>query len=115
MNSNVKTAIFWVVLICIAVLLWTVVKHGKGTTDNPLMFSQFMYQAENGKVKQVTISGNEVRGEYHDGTGLKTTIPLNYPDIYKILREKNVAIDIKDAGTSNWVSILINAVPFVLL
>ncbi|MCS7024137.1 MAG: ATP-dependent zinc metalloprotease FtsH [Bryobacteraceae bacterium] len=115
MNSNVKTAIFWVVLICIAVLLYTVVKHGKGRPDQPLTFSQFLYQVENGKVKNVVISGNEVRGEYTDGTGIRTTIPLNYPDIYKLLREKNVGIEIKEASSGNWVSILINAVPFVLL
>jgi cell division protease FtsH len=42
-------------------------------------------------------------------------IPLNYPDLYKQLREKNVNVDIKEAGTTHWVSILINAIPFVLL
>ncbi|MBI3680477.1 MAG: ATP-dependent metallopeptidase FtsH/Yme1/Tma family protein [Acidobacteria bacterium] len=115
MNSNVKTAIFWVVLICVAVLLWTVVRHGKGRPEHQLTFSQFLYQVENGKVKSVTIAGNEVRGSFNDETGLHTTIPMNYPDIYKLLREKNVGIDIKEASTSNWVSILINAVPFVLL
>ena len=115
MNSTVKTAIFWVVLVCVAVLLYTVVKHGKGRPDQPLTFSQFLYQVENGKVKSVTIAGNEVHGEYADGLGLRTTIPLNYPDIYKLLREKNVGIDIKEASSGNWVSIVINAVPFVLL
>ena len=53
MNSNVKTAIFWVVLICVAVLLWTVVKHGKNKPPANLTFSQFLYQVESGKVKKV--------------------------------------------------------------
>jgi len=115
MNSNVKTAIFWVVLICVAVLLWTVVRHGKGRPISPLTYSQFLYQVENGKVKGITMSGNDVQGTLTDDSGFRTTIPLNDPDLYKKLREKNVGMDIKDAGTSNWVSILINAVPFVLL
>ncbi len=116
MNSNVKTAIFWVVLICVAVLLWTVVKHGKTRAEQPLTFSQFKYQVEQGKIKRVSISGNEVRGDYLEGDmGFRTTIPLNYPDIYKQLLEKNVNVEIKEAGTSNWVSVLMNVIPFVLL
>jgi cell division protease FtsH len=115
MNSNIKTAIFWVVLICVAVLLWTVMKHGKGRPEHELIFSQFLYQVENGKVKSVTISGNDVRGTFTDDQRLHTTIPLNYPDIYKLLRDKNVSIDIKEASNSNWVSILVNAVPFILI
>ncbi|MCC6390780.1 MAG: ATP-dependent zinc metalloprotease FtsH [Bryobacterales bacterium] len=117
MNSNVKTAIFWVVLICVAVLLWTVVRHGKGRPETPLTFSQFLYQVDSGKVKSVTISGTEVHGAFNspEDSGFHTTIPVNYPDLYKQLQEKNVGMDIKEAGTSNWVSILINAIPFVLL
>ncbi|MDX1985015.1 MAG: ATP-dependent zinc metalloprotease FtsH [Bryobacteraceae bacterium] len=116
MNSNVKTAIFWVVLICVAVLLWTVVKHGKTRAEQPLTFSQFKYQVEQGKIKKVSIAGNEVRGDYTEGDlGFRTTIPVNYPDIYKLLLEKNVNVEIKEASTSNWVSVLINAIPFVLL
>ena len=30
MNSNIKTLIFWVVLICLVVLLFAVVKTGQG-------------------------------------------------------------------------------------
>jgi cell division protease FtsH len=70
---------------------------------------------ENGKVKSVTISGDDVRGTFTDDQRLHTTIPLNYPDIYKLLRDKNVSIDIKEASNSNWVSILVNAVPFILI
>ncbi len=115
MNSNVKTAIFWVVLICVAVLLWTVVKHGKNKPPANLTFSQFLYQVESGKVKKVTIAGNDVSGELEDDNQFRTTVPLNYPDLYKQLRDKNVGMEIKEAGTSNWVSILMNVVPFVLL
>ncbi|MCL6507747.1 MAG: ATP-dependent zinc metalloprotease FtsH, partial [Bryobacteraceae bacterium] len=61
------------------------------------------------------IAGTEVRGVYKDKTGLRTLIPVNYPDVYKLLREKNVEVEIKEAGSSHWVSILINAIPFILL
>jgi cell division protease FtsH len=116
MNSNVKTAIFWVVLICVAVLLWVVVQTGKARPDEQLSFSQFLNQVEAGKVARVTITGSEVRGEYKDQQkGLRTLIPTNYPDIYNLLRDKNVDVDIKEASSGTWVSFLIQTVPFLLI
>ena len=115
MNSNVKTAVLWIVLICVVVLIWVVVKAGKGGAEAQPTFTEFMNQVEQGKVKGVQISGNQVKGQYTDGSRLVTMIPMNYPDLYKTLREKNVNMDIREASSGNWVSILINAIPFVLL
>ncbi len=117
MNSNVKTAVFWVVLICVAVLLWTVVRTGKTRMEEELTFTAFLSEVEAGKVKDVVITGNEVTGSYKDDSDrpLRTVIPANYPDIYDLLREKNVNVEIKDSGNGTWVSLLINAIPFVLL
>jgi cell division protease FtsH len=117
MNSNVKTAVFWVVLICVAVLLWAVVRNGQNKKEENLSLTAFFTEVENGRVRQVEISGNEVKGTYADDTTktLRTTIPLNYPDLYKTLREKKVNVNIKEASSSQWVSLLVNAIPFVLL
>ncbi len=115
MNSNVKTAIFWVVIIMGAVLLYAVVYNQKAKVEQPISFSQFLNEINGSRVKSVTIAGNEVRGEFKDGVGLKTLIPTNFPDIYKMLSEKGVNVEIKEANSSHWVSVLINAIPFVLL
>ncbi len=116
MNSNVKTAIFWVVLIMVVVLLWTVVKQGQRRAERQLSFTEFVTAVEEGKVKQVTITGMELRGSYKDdNTGLHTTIPPNYPQLYDLLRAKGVDTVVKEASSGNLVSILVNAIPFVLL
>jgi cell division protease FtsH len=116
MNSNIKTAIFWVVLICVAVLLWAVVRTGNTRKEQSLTFTQFLNEVDSGRVKHVTITGNEVKGTFRDdNTALRTLIPSNYPDIYKTMREKGVNVEIKDANTSGWVSMLVNFVPFLLL
>jgi cell division protease FtsH len=78
-----------------------------------------MQAVEEGKVKSVTVNGStgDVQGQYNaaDGRTFHTNIPTNYPAIYDLMRQKNVAVTVvKDSGTG-WVSILINAVPFVLL
>ncbi len=116
MNSNVKTAIFWVVLIMVVVLLWTVVKTGQKRADRQLTFTQFVNDVKSGKVQSVTINGMEVNGAYKDDNGgLHVLIPANYPNVYTLLQDNGVNIDIKEASSSSWVGVLINAIPFILL
>ena len=116
MNSNIKTAIFWVVLICVAVLLWTVVRTGKSKPQQAINFSQFLEDVDNGKVKAVTFNGTDVTGDYKDvNAGFRTQVPINYPDLYKKLEDKKVTMDFKEANSGNWISLLVNASPFILL
>jgi len=103
-------------LIGIAVLLFAVVRTGQGRKEETLTFTGFLDKVQQGQVKEVTISGNEVHGVYQSqNLGLHTLIPTNYPDIYKLLQEKNVNVEIKDASSGNWISILLNASPFIVL
>jgi cell division protease FtsH len=115
-NSNIKTALFWVVLICLVVLLWTVVRTGKHTPEQQITFTDFLNKVQEKKVKEVTISGNEVHGLYVDGqNGLRTLIPTNYPSVYDLLRQNDVNVDIKDSNSNPWFSLLVQASPFILL
>jgi len=115
MNSNVKTAVLWIVLVCVAVLLYVVVKSGRGPTEVQYSFTDFMNQVDQGKVKKVSISGTDVKGILVDSTNFKTLAPVNYTDYYKTLREKNVNLEFHEASSGNYISILLNAIPFVLL
>jgi cell division protease FtsH len=115
-NSNIKTLVFWVVLICVAVLLFTVVKTGQGPKEQQISFSELLDKIQNGEVAEVNISGSDVHGLYQNRQlGLHTNIPPNYPDIYNLLRSKNVAIKYNDASQNNWLGILLNASPFIVL
>ncbi len=117
MNSNIKTAVLWVVLIAVGVLLWTVVKSGKGRPERQVNFSQFLAEVESGKVKSVKFSGTDVSGEYKETAegGFHTQSPLNYPDLYKTLLDKGVTMEFKEPNSGNWISLLVNASPFILL
>ncbi len=64
MNSNVKTIIFWAVLICVAVLLWTVVHTGKSKPEREISYTQFMDEVEKTNVKNVVITGQEARADF---------------------------------------------------
>jgi cell division protease FtsH len=115
-NSTVKTVVFWLVIVVSAFLLWTVVKQGSsGQKDREVNFSQFMQDVDQGKVAEVTIIGMEIRGKESDNSLFHTTVPANYPDMIKTLRDKNVTIIIKDISNGSWPSWLLNLAPLVLL
>jgi len=108
--------IFWAVLICLVVLLFAVVRTGQGRKEQQITFTEFLNKVQEGRVKEVTINGSEVHGVYQDPSlGLHTYIPVNYPDLYKQLQDRSVNVEIKDTSSGNWVSILINLSPFIVI
>jgi len=115
-NSTVKTVVFWLVIVLCAVLLWQVVKSGtNGPKESPINFSQLMSDVDQGKVKEVTIAGTEVHGKNTDGTAFSTTVPANYPDMYKSLRDHNVQVSIHDNQGGSWPSWLLQLSPLILI
>ena len=54
-------------------------------------------------MKEVTITGMEVRGKYqNDNSAFHTTVPANYPDMIKTLRDKGVSINVRDNTNGGW-------------
>jgi len=116
-NSTVKTVVFWLVIVLSAFLLWQVVKGaGGGQKETELNFSTFMSDVDQGKVKDVTITGMEVRGQFkNDNSAFHTTVPANYPDMIKTLQDKGVVMTFKDLNSGSWPSWLLNLAPLILL
>jgi len=115
-NSSVKTAIFWVVLICVAIVLIAVVRTGQGHKEDEVAFTEFLTKVDQHQVKAVTIDGTDVHADLTAGAnGLHTVIPSNYPDLYNKLISGGVGVTIKPANSGNWLSIILNASPFILL
>jgi cell division protease FtsH len=116
-NSTVKTVVFWLVIILSAVLLWQVVKAGSsGPKERTISFSEFLSDVDQGKIADVSITGTEVRGKFKDEKqAFNTTVPANYPDMFKTLKEKGVNMTVHDVSSGSWPSWLINLAPLVLL
>jgi cell division protease FtsH len=107
--------VFWVALLCTAILLWRVVQTGSTTREEQLNFTQFMQAVKDGKVSKVLITnGNQVTGEMGGGK-LTTVLPSDYPNIIDLLSENGVVIEVKESSTPPWLSFLLNASPFILL
>ncbi|MGO9259776.1 MAG: ATP-dependent metallopeptidase FtsH/Yme1/Tma family protein, partial [Bryobacteraceae bacterium] len=113
MSSNVKMLVFWAVLIGLAIVLFTVMRPGQ-EKERQVSVTEFVSRIKEGKVKEVSIAGTEVKGTFTDGP-FRTEIPANFPDIYRMLTDAGIKFDYKESGSSNWVSLLINISPFILL
>jgi cell division protease FtsH len=115
-NSTVKTVVFWLVIVLSAFLLWQVVKNSSGgQKDAERNWTQFMSDVNQGNVQEVTINGQEVRGKYRDGKPFHTSVPVNFPDMYKTLQDKGVQVTVRDISGGGWPSWLFNLAPIILL
>ncbi len=118
MNSTVKNIIFWVVMAVTALLIWAVVKSSTGEKIQDLTFTQFINEVNKDNVHDVTIAGTDATGtlkQPKENGKFRTTIPSNYPELYKALLEKNVDVKQKDSSGSNWMTWVANALPMILL
>ncbi|HMG01865.1 MAG TPA: ATP-dependent metallopeptidase FtsH/Yme1/Tma family protein, partial [Edaphobacter sp.] len=117
MNSTVKQILIWVFMITCLVFLWQFVVKGTGAgQEKNISLTQLLNDADAGKVSEVVVNGSEVTGHWKDDkTQFHTTIPGNYPDMYKTLRDHGVNITIKDQNSNAWLGFLIQLAPFALL
>jgi cell division protease FtsH len=115
-NSNIKTAVFWVVIIMMVVLFWTMMSRQKSRQDVQLSYTNLMNDVNAGKIKTVTITGNDLHGNYkEDNQDLKAVIPTNHQALDDAMLKAGVDIHYNKEGSSGWVSLLVQAIPFVLL
>jgi cell division protease FtsH len=115
-NSAVKNIIFWVVMVVTALLIWAVVRSSTGEHISNYTFTEFVNQVDGGNVQEVTISGTDVTGVLKkDNAKFKTTVPSNYPDLYKDLLSKNVRVTVKSESSGSWMTWLANGLPLILL
>jgi cell division protease FtsH len=118
MSSNVKTAVFWIVIVCAVVLVYMAVKTGRGPTPTSLKAGDFVAYIQDGKIKDADITGTDVTGTYVDGGVSKqyhTVIPTSYPKIYDLLSEKGVKYTIEKETGGGWIGILFQVVPILIL
>ncbi len=117
MNSTVKHVTIWVLTICCLLVAWRFFVQNMNTGhDKATSLSQTLSDAEAGKISTVTVTGPEVTGEYKGSKEtFHTTIPANYPDFYKDLRDHGVDVTIKDPAGNVWFSVLIQALPILAI
>jgi cell division protease FtsH len=122
-NSTAKTILFWISIVFLGVMLWKLVStNGQNAREEAPSYSEFMAKVDQGDVKEVTMylspNSYELQGEYVRPANHKfrITVPKeNAPEITKNLRDKAVQLSVKEVRSGDWVLILLNALPLLLL
>jgi cell division protease FtsH len=115
-NTAVRNIIFWVVMAAFALVIWAVVRSSTGEKVREFTFTEFTNEVGKDNVREVTIEGTVVTGLLKkENAKFRTTIPANYPDLYKTLQEKNVNVMIKENTGSSWLAYLANGLPVIVL
>ncbi len=113
-NKPMRNLLFWISAGIILILAWSLLQS-PAVAKKEITFSQFMTEAEQGKVEEVTIQENQLRGKFTDGQTFKTVLPTGYNDLIKILRDNKVNIVVKDSARSPLFTILMSWFPILLL
>jgi len=96
------------------VLLYHLFNQPKSTQEN-IIYSDFVGFAEKGQVTEVTIQGEGITGKLEGGKNFKTYAPKD-AGITTLLKEKGVRIAVKPADDTPWyMNILVSWFPMLLL
>ena len=114
MNSTFKTAVFWIVMLCTAVLLWKAVNAKSGEKIETISFSQFMDEVEEGNIEEITATGQKIEGQANSGK-FQTTIPVDYPKVFDLLTSQGVTVTVKDQTSLGFWSMFWRIAPLVLI
>jgi cell division protease FtsH len=122
-SSTAKTILFWLSIVLLGVMLWRLVSaNGQAAREETPSYSEFMAHVDQGDVKEVTMylspNSYELKGEYVKPANKKfhtTIFKEDAPDLTKQLRQKSVAITVTEVRSGDWLLILLNALPLLLL
>ena len=91
-------------------------KNSASALHEKLAYSDFMTEAENKRVAEVTVSGPDIRGKMTDGTGFYTYAPYD-SNMIETLRKNNVKVNAKpvDTGSSTFWGVFVSWFPMLLL
>ncbi len=95
-----KSLFVWL-LIGMAMILLFNLFNVPPKTDKEMIFSDFISKVEAGDVDEVTIKESHITGRLKDGSKFKT-YAVEYPDLVKELRQKDVKIAAKPPDQSPW-------------
>jgi cell division protease FtsH len=115
MNPNFRNFALWVIIFLLVVALVMLFQNpGQRQQTAEIPFSQLLSEVDQGRVREVTISGAEIYGHFTDNRAFTTYAP-NDPTLVSKLYQKNVSITAKPPSDgNNWlVTLLVNGLPLI--
>ena len=115
---NFKNLAMWAIIVFLTMGLYNLFKNPQNTSsqNNNITFSEFLEEVDNGRVVQVNIQGNSIKGVYSNGKNFNTYSP-NDPNLIEKLTEKGVSISASpiDDKMPSLLGVLLSWFPMLLL
>ena len=117
-----RIALFWFLMVALAIVLWQMASRGVG--DRPvhaMSYSAFMDDVSAGSIGTANVriaqSTAEISGDLKaPGGAYRTTVPRDtLTGLLETLRSKGATVVISDAGQNSWLNFFVGVVPIVLL
>ena len=118
--NNVKNLALWVIIALLLVALFNLFQSPQSQgPSRQVAYSDFLNAVQEGRVTDVTIQGDTIRGHFNDGSGVefRTIAPPNDNGMVERLREGNVRINVApvEDNVPSLFGILISWFPMLLL
>ena len=116
---NFKNLAMWLIIVILTIGLYNMFKNPQNLNVNKsekIIFSKFLDEVDNGRVVEVQIQGNNIKGVMANGETF-TTYSANYPNLVEKLSDKGVsisAVPIEDKMPS-LLGVLLSWFPMLLL
>ena len=119
MNTHFRTVAIWVVIGLLLVALFNIFQNpGAASRGNEIGYTEFLEQVDSGQIKEATIKGQRVSGEFADKSRRFSVVtPPNHPDLVDRLLKKGVKVNVKlsDDDVPSIMSMLVSWFPMLLL
>jgi cell division protease FtsH len=114
LNSALKSAVFWIVLLAIAALVWNFSARFQGQQQE-VSFSEFVQWIDSGQVASVEITGNQITGRTKANDAFRTNAPAQYEGLVNRMIDRNVIIKAEEPTASPWITLLSYWAPILLM
>jgi cell division protease FtsH len=117
MNANFRNFALWVIIGLVLIALFNLFQNsGQRSAGQDISYSQFLSEVDQGQVRNVVISGQQITGIYTNGGAFQTFAPED-PDLVNRLEERGVAITAKppSEGGQSLIGMLISWLPMFLI
>ena len=98
--NTYRSIFIWLLIGIMMILLFNLLGTPR-KTEQEMIFSEFMTKLEAGEIEEVIIKGNVINGQLKDGKKFKT-FAVEYPELVKMLRSKDVKITVKPEEQNPW-------------
>ena len=116
---NLKNLAMWVIIVVLTIGLYNMFKNPQNLqnkNNKTIIFSEFLTEVDNGRVVEVQIQGNNIKGVMADGSVFSTYSP-NDPNLIERLTDKGVSISAAplDEKMPSLFGVLLSWFPMLLL